>query len=165
MNSLVSHEEIVVNEKHKSQYPARFYTMLFMGTNKPVKITDSRSGIIRRLIDISPSGKKIPKKRYLKLRDQIGFELGAIAWHCREVYLEDPNYYDDYIPQAMIGATNDFYNFMEEYLDDFLRKDYTTLKESWTKYQIFCNDAKVPYPYSQRSFKEELKKGGLTYGH
>ena len=157
LNSLVSHEEIVVNEKHKSQYPARFYTMLFMGTNKPVRITDSRSGIIRRLIDISPSGKKIPKKRYLKLKDQIDFELGAIAWYCREVFQADPYYYDDYIPQAMIGATNDFYNFMEEYLDDFLRKDYTTLKESWTKYQIYCNEAKVPYPYSMRSFKEELK--------
>ena len=157
LNSLVSHEEVIVNEKHKSQYPSRFYTMLFMGTNKPVRITDSRSGIIRRLIDIAPSGKLIPKKQYLKLKEQIDFELGAIAYRCMEVYKEDPYYYDDYIPQVMIGATNDFYNFMEEYLDDFLRKDYTTLKESWTKYQVFCNDAKVPYPYSMRAFKEELK--------
>jgi hypothetical protein len=157
LNSLVSHEEIVVNEKHKSQYGSRFYAMLFMGTNKPVRITDSRSGIIRRLIDISPTGKLIQKKRYLKLKEQINFELGAIAWHCMEVYRADPYYYDDYIPQAMIGATNDFYNFMEEYLDEFLRKDYTTLKEAWTKYQIYCNEAKVPYPYSMRSFKEELK--------
>lgn len=157
LNSLVSHEEIVVNEKHKSQYGSRFYAMLFMGTNKPVRITDSRSGIIRRLIDISPTGKLIQKKRYLKLKEQIDFELGAIAWHCMEVYRADPYYYDDYIPQAMIGATNDFYNFMEEYLDEFLRKDYTTLKEAWTKYQIYCNEAKVPYPYSMRSFKEELK--------
>jgi len=157
LNSLVSHEEIIVNEKHKSQYGSRFYAMLFMGTNKPVRITDSRSGIIRRLIDISPTGKLIQKKRYLKLKEQIDFELGAIAWHCMEVYREDPYYYDNYIPQAMIGATNDFYNFMEEYLDEFLRKDYTTLKEAWTKYQIYCNDAKVPYPYSMRSFKEELK--------
>ena len=157
LNSLVSHEEVIVNEKHKSQYGSRFYAMLFMGTNKPVRITDSRSGIIRRLIDISPSGKLIPKKRYLKLKEQINFELGAIAYHCMEVYQADPHYYDNYIPQAMIGATNDFYNFMEEYLDDFLRRDYTTLKEAWTKYQSFCNEAKVPYPYSMRSFKEELK--------
>ena len=157
LNSLVSHEEMVVNEKFKGQYASRFYAMLFMGTNKPVRITDSRSGIIRRLIDISPTGKLIPKKRYLKLKGQIDFELGAIASHCLDIYKEDPYYYDDYVPQAMIGATNDFYNFMEEYLDEFLRKDYTTLKESWTKYQIFCNEAKVPYPYSMRSFKEELK--------
>lgn len=157
LNSLVSHEQVIVNEKFKGQYASRFYAMLFMGTNKPVRITDSKSGIIRRLIDISPTGNLIPKRRYLKLKDQISFELGAIAYHCLEVYKEDPNYYDDYIPQAMIGATNDFYNFMEEYLDEFLRKDSITLKEAWTKYQIFCNEAKVPYPYSMRSFKEELK--------
>lgn len=163
LNALVSHEELVVNEKFKGLYSSRFYAMLFMGTNKPVRITDSRSGIIRRLIDISPSGNLIPKKRYLKLMEQIKFELGAIAWHCMEVYKENPYYYDDYIPQAMIGATNDFYNFMEDYLDDFLRKDFTTLKEAWTKYQAFCNEAKVPYPYSMRSFKEELKNYFRTY--
>lgn len=163
LNSLVSHEEMVVNEKFKGLYSSRFYAMLFMGTNMPVRITDSRSGIIRRLIDISPTGKLIPKRQYLKLIHQIDFELGAIAYHCMEVYKEDPYYYDDYIPQAMIGATNDFYNFMEEYLDDFLRKDYTTLKEAWTKYQIFCNEAKVPYPYSMRSFKEELKNYFRVY--
>lgn len=157
LNSLVSHEEVVVNVKHKSQYGARYYAMLFMGTNKPVKITDSRSGIIRRLIDVSPTGNLIPKKRYLQLKKQMKFQLGAIAYHCMEVYQEDPYYYDDYIPQTMIGATNDFYNFMEEYLDDFLRKDYTTLKEAWVKYQVYCNDAKVPYPYPRRTFKEELK--------
>ena len=157
LNALVSHEGLVVNEKFKGLYSSKFKTMLFMGTNKPVRITDSRSGIIRRLIDISPSGNLIPKKKYEKLKEQIKFELGAIAYHCLQVYKEDPYYYDDYIPQAMIGATNDFYNFMEEYLDDYLRKDCTTLKESWTKYQIFCSDAKVPYPYSMRSFKEELK--------
>ena len=157
LNALVSHEELVVNEKFKGLYASRFYAMLFMGTNKPVKITDSRSGIIRRLIDISPTGKLIPKKRYMKLIQQIGFELGAIAYHCMEVYQEDPYYYDEYIPQVMIGATNDFYNFMEEYLDDFLRKDYTTRKEAWTKYQAYCTEAKVPYPYSMRAFKEELK--------
>ena len=157
LNSLVSHEEVIVNEKHKSQYGARYHAMLFMGTNRPVRITDSRSGIIRRLIDVSPTGKLIPKKRYLQLKKQMKFQLGAIAYHCMEVYQEDPYYYDDYIPQTMIGATNDFYNFMEEYLDDFLRKDYTTLKEAWVKYQIYCNDAKVPYPYPRRTFKEELK--------
>ena len=42
---------------------------------------------------------------------KLKFELGAIAWHCKEVYLEDPGYYDDYIPISMLGASNDFYNF------------------------------------------------------
>ena len=52
LNSLVSHEVMTVNEKHKSIYSTRFKSFLFMGTNKPVHITDSKSGLIRRLIDV-----------------------------------------------------------------------------------------------------------------
>ena len=28
---------------------------------------------------------------------KIDFELGGIAYHCLQVYLDDPKYYDDYI--------------------------------------------------------------------
>ena len=157
LNSLVSHEEMNVNEKFKSQYSMRFHSMLFMGTNRPVKITDSKSGIIRRLVDISPTGNKIPNRRYNQLMKQIDFELGGIAEHCLEVYEEDPHYYDDYVPKAMIGATNDFFNFMEENFDTFREEDSTTLNAAWDLYRIYCEESKVPYPYSKRVFKEELK--------
>ena len=56
LNSLVSHELMTVNEKFKSTYANRFKAFLFMGTNKPVRITDAKSGLIRRLIDVSPTG-------------------------------------------------------------------------------------------------------------
>jgi len=157
LNSLVSHEEMTVNEKFKSQYTNRFNAMLFMGTNKPVKITDSKSGIIRRLIDISPTEEKIPFKRYKQLMKEIGFELGAIAWHCLQVYQEDPDAYDHYLPKVMIGATNDFYNFMEDNLFDFKKEDGITLQQAWARYNEYVQEAKVPYPYSKRVFKEELK--------
>jgi phage/plasmid-associated DNA primase len=91
LNSLVSHELMTVNEKFKSTYANRFKSFLFMGTNKPVRITDAKSGLIRRLIDVSPSGNKVPQKEYDKLVKQVGFELGGIAWHCREVYLNNPD--------------------------------------------------------------------------
>ena len=57
-----------------------------MATNKPVKITDGQSGIIRRLIDVRPSGKKVSINRYQSLVQQIDFELGGIAFHCLDVY-------------------------------------------------------------------------------
>ena len=53
--SLVSHEEMTINEKFKSVYTNSFKAFLMMGTNKPVKITDAKSGLIRRLIDVSPT--------------------------------------------------------------------------------------------------------------
>ena len=157
LNSLVSHELMTVNEKFKSTYTNRFNAFLFMGTNKPVKITDSKSGLLRRLIDVEPSGKKIPGGEYRQIVRKIGFELGGIATHCLRVFEADPNYYDDYKPKDMMGATNDFYNFMNDSYFVFKRDDSTTLKAAWEMYKTYCEDARVPYPMSQRAVKEELK--------
>ena len=157
LNSLVSHEMMTVNEKFKSSYSNRFKCFLFMGTNKPVKITDAKSGIIRRLIDIHPSGNKLKPKDYRSVMSKISFELGPIAYHCREVYLENPGRYDNYIPLEMMSASNDFYNFIIDSYHVFKRDDSTTAKAAWEMYKTYCEDAKVPYPYSQRAFKEELK--------
>lgn len=157
LNSLVSHELMTVNEKFKSTYANRFKCFLFMGTNKPVKITDAKSGLIRRLIDVSPSGNKLNPGEYKTVTKQIEFELGAIAYHCQEVYLANPDMYDDYIPVTMLGASNDFYNFIIDSYHVFKKENGTTLKASWEMYKTYCDEAKVTFPFSQRIFKEELK--------
>ena len=163
LNSLVSHELMTVNEKFKSTYANRFKCFLFMGTNKPVKITDAKSGLIRRLIDVTPTGNKLPSNEYKRLVKQIPFELGPIAWHCREVYLDDPDYYNDYIPTSMMGASNDFYNFVMDSYHIFKKDDGVTLKQAWEMYKTFCDDTKVAYPVPQRIFKEELKNYFYDY--
>ena len=157
LNSLVSHELMTVNEKFKSTYANRFKAFLFMGTNKPVRITDAKSGLIRRLIDVSPTGDKLDPNEYKTIMKQIEFELGAIAHHCQEVYLDDPGYYDSYIPIAMLGASNDFYNYIVDSYPVFKREDGTSLKAAWEMYKTYNEEAKVAYPLSQRAFKEELK--------
>ena len=157
LNSLVSHELMTINEKFKSTYANRFKCFLFMGTNKPVKITDAKSGLLRRLIDVTPSGNKLNQKEYKTAVKQIGFELGAIAYHCQEVYLSNPNFYDNYVPISMMGASNDFYNFVEDSYFIFKKEDGVSLKAAWEMYKTYCDEAKVLYPLSQRPFKEELK--------
>lgn len=157
LNSVVSHELMTINEKFKSTYANRFKCFLFMGTNKPVKITDGKSGIIRRLIDVSPSGNKLTKSEYNKITKQIKFELGAIAHHCKEVYLSDPGKYDNYTPTEMMGASNDFYNFLEDSYSVIEETDSITLKAAWEMYKTYCEEAKVNYSLPLRAFKEELK--------
>lgn len=157
LNSLVSHEIMTVNEKFRPTYSNQFKAFLFMGTNKPVKITDAKSGLLRRLIDVSPSGEKLSPKEYKVVTKQIAFELGAIAYHCQEVYLSNPGRYDDYVPLGMLGASNDFYNYILDSYYVFKSEDSTTLKAAWAMYRTYCEDANVPYPLSQRLFKEELK--------
>lgn len=163
LNSLVSHESMNVNEKFKGLYETRFKCFLFMGTNKPVKITDGKSGLLRRLIDVTPSGKKIGTKEYHRLMKQVKFELGAIAYHCLQVYKEDPEYYDDYIPKNMMSASNDFYNFVCDSYSVFRKQDGTTLKAAWEMYKQYVDEAKVFSPFSKRVFKEELKNYFWNY--
>lgn len=156
LNSLVSHEEMQVNEKYTKGYTNNFKCFLFIGTNNPVKITDAKSGLMRRLIDVTPSGEKLSANEYRTVVKQVNFELGAIAYHCREVYLNNPEAYDDYTPIAMMSATNDFYNFMVDSFHVFYKEDGTTLKAAWEMYKTYCEEAKID-ARPQRIFKEELK--------
>lgn len=157
LNSLVSHELMTVNEKFKSTYSNRFKCFLFMGTNKPVKITDAKSGLIRRLIDVSPTGNKLNASDYNRLVKKVSFELGGIAYHCKEVYLSNPNAYDDYIPISMMGASNHFYNFVEESFPIFKKDDGVTLRAAWEMYKTYCDESKVAFMCNKMVFKEELK--------
>lgn len=159
LNSIVSHESLVVNEKHKSTYEMRINSMLFMGTNKPVRITDAKSGLLRRLIDVNPTGKKVPITEYNMLMEQIKFELGGIAYKCRELYLSlGKNYYQSYKPVGMMGITNDFYNFIDDNLDFFLENaEKMQLKKAWQRYKEYVAESNTQYPFSMKNFKEELK--------
>ena len=158
LNSIVSHEKIMINEKFKSKYEIRPHTFLYMATNQPVRITDSKSGIIRRLIDVSPSGERIPTKEYNKLVKDVKFELGAIAQKCFDIYNElGPNYYDDYVPIRMMYRTDVFFNFVDEYKDAFEKQGWINLKEAYGLYKAYCDETLVQYKLPMYKFKEELK--------
>lgn len=158
LNSIIAHERMNINEKFKNIYSAKFDSFLIMGTNKPVKITDSKSGIIRRLIDIYPSDNKLPVKQYTNCMKKIQYELGAIMTHCIAVYEElGSDYYDAYVATEMVSATNDMWNFVEDHADVFLEKDATCLNEAWKLYSEWAEEANVKYPYTKRFFKDELK--------
>ena len=163
LNSLTAHEKMFVNEKFKSPYTMTFNTFLFMGTNKPVRITDSKSGIIRRLIDVQPTGNTFPLKEYNAIKREIPFELGGIASHCLKVYESNQDAYEQYIPLCMLGATNDFYNFMEDNYFLFSKPEGVTQAFAWEKYNEYVKEARVQYPLPLRIFKEELRTYFDTY--
>ena len=158
LNSIISHEDMTMNEKYKPSYMSRINAFLFMGTNKPVKITDAKSGIIRRLIDVRPSGNRIPPSKYYALLGQIDFELGAIAKHCLEVYRDmGREYYSAYRPVEMMLQTDVFYNFIEAYYPVFRDQDGASLKQAYELYKTYCDDTLVEFKLPQYKFREELK--------
>ena len=158
LNSIVSHEEMTMHEKYKPSYMARANCFLFMATNRPVKITDAKSGIIRRLIDVVPSDKKIPSKRYFALMSQVDFQLGAIAQHCLEVYREmGKHYYDSYRPVAMMYQTDIFFNFVEDSYEVFKNAPGITLKAAYAMWKVYQEEGGSEYKMPQYRFREELK--------
>ena len=158
LNSIVSHEQMLMNEKFKPSYTSRSEALLFMGSNQPVKISDAKSGIIRRLIDIHPTGVRIPIRHYNILLGQIEFELGAIAAHCLQVYLEmGKNYYNGYRPLEMMLQTDVFFNFIEAYYDIFKEHDHTTLEQAYQLYKQFCAESGIEKPRPKYKIREELR--------
>lgn len=158
LNSIVSHEDMTMNEKYKPSYMAKINAFLFMGTNKAVKITDAKSGIIRRLIDVRPTGNLIAARRYQVIMSQIDFELGAIASHCLETYRSmGKDYYSGYRPVEMMLQTDVFFNFIEEHFDIFKEQGGVTLQQAHELYKKFCDDSDIEWRIPRYKLREELK--------
>lgn len=158
LNSIVSHEDMKINEKYKAQYDTKINAFLFMGTNKPVQITDAKSGLIRRLIDVNPTGNTFDPERYYTLMSRVEFELGAIAHHCLQVYKKmGKNAYSDYRPESMILKTDAFANYVEAHFDIFKEQNGTTLTQAWELYKVYCDEAELPFKMTKIKFREELK--------
>jgi Family of unknown function (DUF5906) len=158
LSTIISHEPMVINEKYRALYTSRINAFLFVGTNQTVRITDAKSGLIRRLIDVNPTGNKIPVAEYNALVSQIGFELGAIAYHCLGVYRETGrNFYSAYRPTDMIIRTDIFYNFLTANYDMLKQRDGITLKEAWGLYKEYCAEAGFERKMNMHRFRDELR--------
>ena len=87
---------------------------------------------------------------------QVGFELGAIADYCLNLYLDNTGYYDDYVPISMMSASNDFYNYIMDSYYVFAKENGTTLKAAWKCTSSIVMRQKY-LSVITRAFKEELK--------
>ena len=158
LNSIISHEHVIVKEKFKPEYSIVPRCFLFMASNKPVKITDAKSGLIRRVIDVMPTGNRIANSKYNRLMKTIFFERGAIAKHCLDIYKDlGKHFYDTYQPLSMMYTTDPFFNFVEENYLYFKEEDGISLKQAYAMYKEYCGIANVGYILPMYKFREELK--------
>lgn len=158
LNSIVAHEMLPINEKYQRTFEQRSNAFLFMGTNVPVKITDAKSGIIRRLIDVVPSQQTIEHDLYHTLMNRVNYELGAIANHCKKRFeAMGKNYYSAYRPTEMMLQTDVFYNFVEAYFEEFKKDDGISLKRAYTLYKEYCSETGIDKMLPQYKLREELK--------
>lgn len=157
LNSIVAHELIEINVKYTAKYSLRMNTAIFIATNKPIRITDTKSGLVRRLIDIQPTGLLVKPRRYDELMSQIEFELGGIAVACLKTFEQlGPDYYNEYRSREMIAKTNHLFDFVQEYAFTFERAGYIKRSEAWRLYQAYCESAGIQYPLPRYIFKDQF---------
>lgn len=162
LNSIVSHDRMRINEKYKATYEQSIQSFVFIATNEPVDINSSKSGMNRRLIDVRPTGVTVKPHEYDKLMDQLQYELGAIAYHCLQVYKKlGKDYYRRYEPREMKTETDDFYNFISDELYpvelEMGKQEGIELSAIWRAYKTFCEDMNVRYPVPYKKIKGELR--------
>ena len=136
LNSVVSHETMKINEKNKTPYAMTFRSLLLLGTNEPVKLNSMKTGMRRRLIDIQPTGIKIPTNEFHALENKIKkFERGALAYKCLQVFNTlGEDYYIAYRPKKMEDRTNEFKDFVSENYDLFEKQNFTFGKQVYELY-------------------------------
>lgn len=157
LNSIISNEIQLVNEKFKKPRPLRITTMLIMASNNPVKITDANSGIPRRLLDVSPSGRRLPVTEYREVMDGVYQELGIIAQHCINVYSNlGADYYRNRRSRKMISETNPVYNFVMEAYEDWGPDDKVTLAKAYSDYKSYVEETGIQYLMPRYRFRTEL---------
>ncbi len=159
LNSIISNEIQLINEKFKKPRSMRISTMLVMASNNPVKITDANSGIPRRLLDVYPSGNRLPVNEYRIVVDGVYQELGVIAKHCIDVYRNlGTDYYRDYRSRTMISETNPVYNFVMEMYSDWGTEDKITLAKAYSDYKDYVEETGIQYKMPRYRFKTELSR-------
>ena len=127
-----------------------------MASNNPVKITDANSGIPRRLLDVTPSGRRLPVNEYRTVMDGVDQELGVIAKHCIGVYHSfGPEYYRNYRSRTMISETNPVYNFVMEIYDGWGPDDKVTLAKAYSDYKDYVEETGIQYRMPRYRFKTE----------
>ena len=158
INEIISHKDIIVNEKNKQQYTIKSNAVLLLATNDAVDLKSSKSGIVRRLLDTSPSDRKFSIEEYEELKEKIKFEIPGIAYRCMHVYKElGRNYYSSYIPTDMLKRTNSIMDFMTDKLEVYQNSKYIYGATAYKDYKFFCEDSGTTRSISRLEFIEEMK--------
>lgn len=155
LNKITAHDRVQINMKGKNLYDIIPRTTCLVGTNEPVKISNRKSGLFRRLVDIQPTGNHLPENEYHQLMEQMKYELGAIANSCIKVFKERGHtFLSSYRSTDMMYRTNDIFNFVQD--NRLILAQGISLKQASKMYQEWCVETETRNAYKQYQFRDLL---------
>lgn len=156
LNSIVSHDRVLINSKGKNLFKIVPRSTLFIGSNDPIKISNRKSGLFRRLVDIQPTGNLFDETEYHLLMEQVQYELGAIAQKCIYIFEDHgATYLSSYRSTDMMYRTNDIFNFVED--NRLILSQGITLKQAHKLFSDWCEQTDTRNIYKQFQFRDLLK--------
>jgi hypothetical protein len=159
---LTSHEPILVNNKYQSTYSVTFKGLLVAASNQRFKVRNIDSGITRRAVVAEPTDLKHNYDDYMRLMEQIKFELPAIAQKAIDTFNRlGSGYYQDYVPFDMMESTDLFFSFMREHARAL--GDTCTLKSAAELYRAYLTDFDYDTSGYKKKAKNELKRYYKTF--
>lgn len=158
LNNIISHEPININEKYARSYYIRLNTLLFIGSNYPLRLTDSMSGLLRRCLDPVPTGKLLPIDKYNVLYSGALHEIGAIANRFIDVYKEfGARAYNGYRSSRIVRTGNQLGYWVERNRDiEWARDGECLLSTEYALYRSFCESTAIK-PISKSLFERQIK--------
>ena len=155
LNLIASHEPVRVNTKYGRPYVVQPNCFLVCGTNKPVQLSPE-SGLNRRVIDIRQTGEKLPPDEYDDCIDHLKFERSGIAWKCLNTYKTlGKNFYNRYVPEDMLLATNAFHNFVKDSF--FQLKEGVTLAFAYDLFKSYAEETNLKNVMPRHKFRDLLR--------
>ncbi len=155
LNKIISHEAVRVNGKYEKAYITTPNCILIVGSNEPIQLAPN-SGMNRRVIDIRPTGNKIPAKEYDQLIEHLQFEKSGIAYKCLQTYKRLGRHkYDHYIAEDMLMRTSPFQNFVAE--NYILLKDGVSLANAYKIYTSYAEECNFKNIMVRHKFRDTLK--------
>lgn len=155
LNKIISHESVRVNAKYERAYTTVPNCLLIVGSNEPIQLAPN-SGMNRRVIDVRPTGTKIPTDEYDRLCEQIPFEKSGIAWKCLQTYKRlGKHAFQHYIAEDMLNRTSPFQNFVKE---NYIQlKDGISLAAAYKMYTDYAEECNLKNVLPRYKFRDTLK--------
>lgn len=157
LNSALDHEEIEVEQKYQKAYPKKLNCMFFIGSNKDFHINDTNSGMIRRILDIYPTGNTVSFSTYNKCMEGIKYELGGIAYHCMREYQRNKDFFRRYRPTGMMRRTSPVYWFVQQRYMDLCKMDPISDDKLWAMWTADNENTKEKHSYSKRELISQIE--------